>query len=153
MLSVGGVMISGWAMVRFGARRTVLVSFVGTFTGMAGLVLHAYWPHEGWVLLYVLAFGLSQGARGPIISALNARIFARGRVNSIYGLIFMLMSFGSALGAWLSGFLFDLTGDYAVGFVVASALVVVAASPFLVTRRLVDVRELPPPDGGGASTR
>jgi len=97
------------------------------------------------VLIWVLAFGTSQGARGPVISSLNARIFARGRVSSIYGLIFMLMSFGSAFGAWLSGLLHDLTGDYMVGFFVASLSVFLAVAPFTLTRRLVDARELPPP--------
>lgn len=145
MLSIGGVMTSGWAMVRFGVRRTVLVSFLGTFVGILSLALYAYSPHGGWVLLYVLAFGISQGARGPVISALNARIFARGRVSSIYGLIFMLMSFGSAFGAWLSGVLHDLTGDYAAAFLVACAAVFLAAAPFAATRRLTDARELPPP--------
>jgi len=145
MLSIGGVMVSGWANVHFGIRRATVISFVGTFLGIFGLFLFALWPHPSWVLLWVLAFGTSQGARGPVISALNARIFARGRVSSIYGLIFMLMSFGSAFGAWLSGLLHDLTGDYMVGFFVASLSVFLAVAPFTLTRRLVDARELPPP--------
>lgn len=145
MLSICGVMMSGWAMVRFGVRRATVVSFVGTFLGIFGLVCFAVWPHGGWVLLYIVAFGISQGARGPVISALNARIFARGRVSSIYGLIFMIMSFGSAFGAWLSGLLHDLTGDYTAAFVVACLAVFLAAAPFVVTRRLVEAKELPPP--------
>ncbi|TKT74796.1 MFS transporter [Aquamicrobium sp. LC103] len=145
MLSICGVMMSGWAMVRFGVRRATVVSFVGTFIGIAGLCFFAFWPHAGWVLLYMLAFGTSQGARGPVISALNARIFARGKVSSIYGLIFMIMSFGSAFGAWLSGVLHDLTGDYTAAFIVACFAVFLAAAPFVVTRRLVEARELPPP--------
>jgi len=145
MLSICGVMVSGWANVHFGIRRSTVVSFAGTFFGIFGLCLFALWPHPGWVLLYVLAFGTSQGARGPVISSLNARIFARGKVSSIYGLIFMLMSFGSAFGAWLSGFLHDVTGDYIAGFVVACLSVFLAVAPFTLTRRLVDARELPPP--------
>ncbi|MGI6856754.1 MFS transporter [Mesorhizobium sp. 1B3] len=145
MLSICGVMVSGWAMVRFGVRRATVISFIGTFLGISGLVCFALWPHVGWVLLFVVAFGTSQGARGPVISALNARIFARGRVSSIYGLIFMIMSFGSAFGAWLSGLLHDVTGDYTAAFAVACLSVFLAAAPFLVTRRLVEARELPPP--------
>lgn len=145
MLSIGGVMLSGWANVYLGIRRATLISFTGTFLGIVGLCLYSVWPNPLWVLVYVLAFGTSQGARGPVISALNARIFARGRVSSIYGLIFMLMSFGSAFGAWLSGFLHDLTGDYMAAFIVACLSVFLAAAPFTLTRRLVDARELPPP--------
>lgn len=145
MLSIGGVMTAGWATVRYGYKRSVVVSFAGTGIGILGLGMFAWLPHPGWVLLYVLAFGTSQGARGPVISALNARIFASGRVSSIYGLIFMLMSLGSAGGAWLSGLLHDWTGDYVVGFFVAAFAVLLALAPFTLTRRLVDAKELPPP--------
>lgn len=145
MLSIAGVMTSGWATVLFGIRRSTVVSFAGTFFGILGLCVFAIWPHPVWVLVYVLAFGTSQGARGPVISAVNARIFANGRVSSIYGLIFMLMSLGSATGAWLSGFLHSLTGDYTVGFLVAALNVGLAVAPFTLTRKLVDARELPPP--------
>ena len=145
MLSIFGVIVSGWAMVRFGIRRATLVSYAGTLAGVLALLAFAIWPHPALVWLFILTFGTSQGARGPVISSLNARIFARGRVSSIYGLIFMLMSFGSAFGAWLSGRLYAWTGDYSAAFVVAALAVVLAAAPFVLTRRLTHARELPPP--------
>lgn len=145
MLSIFGVIVSGWATVRFGIRRATLVSYGGTLAGILALLAFALWPHPALVWLFILTFGTSQGARGPVISALNARIFARGRVSSIYGLIFMLMSFGSAFGAWLSGRLFAWTGDYAAAFTAAAAAVLLAAAPFVLTRRLTEAQELPPP--------
>lgn len=148
MLSIGGVIFSGWAMVRFGVRRTTNVSFIGTLTGILAMLAYSYWPHWSWVLLYVLAFGTSQGARGPVISSLNARIFAHGRVNSIYGLIFMIMSLGSAFGAWMSGQLHGWTGDYTTAFAVAGVAVLLAMAPFTVSRRLTAARMLPPPSKG-----
>ncbi|GGE23241.1 Predicted arabinose efflux permease, MFS family [Gemmobacter megaterium] len=145
MLSIFGVILSGWAMMRFGIRRATLVSYVGTMAGILALLAFARWPHPALVWVFILTFGTSQGARGPVISALNARIFARGRVSSIYGLIFMLMSFGSAFGAWLSGRLYAWTGDYSAAFVVAAAAVLLAAAPFVLTRRLTEAQELAPP--------
>lgn len=111
------------------------------------MLAYSRWPNWAWVLVYVLAFGTSQGARGPVISSLNAGIFARGRVNSIYGLIFMIMSLGSAFGAWLSGFLHNLTGDYTTAFAVASIAVLLAMSPFTLSQRLTGAQTLPPPAG------
>ncbi len=145
MLSIVGVIASGWANVRFGIQRATLVSYAGTLAGILALLAFSWWPHTALVWIFILTFGTSQGARGPVISALNARIFARGRVSSIYGLIFMLMSFGAAFGAWLSGRLYVWTGDYSAAFVTAALAVFLAASPFMATRRLIDARELPPP--------
>lgn len=145
MLSIFGVIVSGWATVRFGIRRATLVSYAGTLIGVLALMAFAYWPNPVLVWVFILTFGTSQGARGPVISALNARIFARGRVSSIYGLIFMLMSFGSAVGAWLSGQLYRWTGDYSAAFLMAAVAVLFAAAPFVLTRRLSEAQELPPP--------
>lgn len=145
MLSIFGVVMSGWATVRFGIRRSIAVSFGGTLIGILALIAFSFWPHPVLVWVFILTFGTSQGARGPVISALNARIFARGRVSSIYGLIFMLMSFGAAGGAWASGQLYAWTGDYRAGFWLAAVAVFLAAAPFLLTRRLSAAQELSPP--------
>jgi cyanate permease len=40
------------------------------------------------------------------------------------------MSVGAALGSWVSGVLYDLTGGYRASFVFSMACVVVAALPF-----------------------
>lgn len=145
MLSIFGVLLSGWASVRFGIRRSTLISFLSTFVGLVALLAFSFWPLGLFVLVFVICFGTSQGARGPVISSLNARIFARGRVSSIYGLIFMLMSFGAAFGSWLSGRLYVWTGDYSAAFAASAVAIVLAAAPFFATRRLTDARELPPP--------
>jgi len=145
MLSIFGVLMSGWASQRFGILRSTLVSYAGTLIGIIALFAFSIWPHGVLVLIFVLGFGTSQGARGPVISSLNARIFAHGRVSSIYGLIFMLMSFGAATGSWLSGRLYEWTNDYSAAFVVAALAILLAGAPFVFTRRLTQATEMPPP--------
>lgn len=146
MLSIVGVLTSGWLAARKGFRFTVSLSFAATLVGILALLSFSFVP-AGWlVLVYVLAFGLSQGARGPVISTLSARIFARGQVGAIFGAIFMTMSFGSALGAWVTGFLYDLTGDYRAAFLFSAASVVGAVSPFWYSSRLRNPGPLPWPE-------
>ncbi len=145
MLSIVGVLASGWLAARKGFRFTVSLSFAATLVGVFALLSFSFVPAGGLVLVYVLAFGISQGARGPVISTLSARIFARGQVGTIFGAIFMTMSFGSALGAWVTGFLHDLTGDYRAAFLFSAVSVVGALSPFWYSSRLRDPRPLPWP--------
>jgi MFS family permease len=142
MLSILGVLGSGWLSIRFGFRFTVTLSFVATLTGIAALFWFSYVQMPLLVLVYVISFGVSQGARGPVISTLSARIFARGSVGSIFGVIFMAMSFGSALGAWMGGFLHDLTGDYRAAFVFSALSVIGAVSPFWYSGRLTNAKPL-----------
>lgn len=140
MLSIVGALGSGWLAAQ-------------------GVPLHGHpvlyrdahrHPRAGWfsfapfgalVLIYVLAFGVSQGARGPVISTLLTCIFARGQV----GAIFMTMSFGSAPGTWISGFLQDVTGGYRTAFLFSAISVVGAVSPFWYSSRLRSPGPLPRP--------
>lgn len=145
MLSVGGVLFAGLLCARFGNRFTATLSFVLTFAGTSALLAFSIVPSPLLVFVWVVVFGISQGARGPIISTLTARIFARGSVASVFGTIFMLMSFGSALGSWISGFLHDATGSYRPGFVFAALCMVIACAPFWLSDRLRDPRSLEPP--------
>lgn len=145
MLSILGVLFAGVLCARFGNRFTATISFMGTFIGTAALLGFSVVSSPALVLVWVAAFGISQGARGPIISTLTARIFARGSVASIFGTIFMLMSFGSAFGSWISGFLHDLTGSYQAAFVFSGLCILLACMPFWTSRRLLDPVALEPP--------
>ena len=153
MLSIVGVLGAGWLAARQGFRFTVTLSFAATLIGITALFCFSFRPLGLLVLIYVLAFGVSQGARGPVISTLSARIFARGQVGGIFGTIFMTMSFGSALGAWITGFLHDLTGDYRAAFLFSAASVVGAVSPFWYSRRLRDPIPLPWPASAHGRTK
>jgi MFS family permease len=60
-------------------------------------------------------------------SALTADIFGRFSVGSIFGTIFVVHQGGAALGSWLGGLLFELTGGYGAAFGIASVQLLVAA--------------------------
>ncbi len=137
MLSVLGVSGAGWLADRFGHKRAATVSFSGTFLGTVVLFLMSFQaPH--WLLgAYVLLFGICQGARGPVIASLSARLFPGPGHAAIYGAIYACMSVGSGLGALLSGALHDLTGGYRASFLLSMACVFIAAAPFWTSHTLI----------------
>lgn len=136
MLSVISVAGTGFLAVQFGYRRTVTASYIGSGLGMlmlALLSLHA----AGWLLIaYVLVFGMCQGVRGPIISAICTAKFAGARVATIYGTIYAMNALGAAVGSLMGGLLFDLTRSYRPGFAFAIMAMVLAALPIWVVREL-----------------
>lgn len=136
MLSVVGVSTAGMLSDRFGARATVTATFVSTFIGVVLLYFISYAPAQWALTLYVLFFGISQGARGPIISTIAARVFPGRAQATIYGTIYACMSLGAGLGAYTAGFLFDLTGSYRVGFGFSMFGLLLAAAPFWTTRAI-----------------
>ena len=136
-LSVLGVSSAGWLADRFGHRRAATVSFAGTFVGISLLFAMSFGANVWLLGAYVLLFGICQGARGPLIAGLSARLFSGPGQATIYGVIFACMSVGSGIGALLSGALHDLTGGYRAGFVLAMVAVVLAATPFWTSDAIV----------------
>jgi MFS family permease len=130
LLSVLGMTASGWFADRVGYRTTATASFASTLVGMACLMALSFHP-AGWLVVpFVLFFGISQGARGPLVASLAARHFGGGGFATIYGTMFMWMSLGGAVSTWVSGLLYDLTGGYRAGFLFAMVCVAIAVAPF-----------------------
>jgi MFS family permease len=130
MMSAMSVMGSGFTSDRFGYRRVVNASFVGTATGMALLIVLAFAPHAWLLVLFVPTFGLCMGVRGPIVSSVSTRYFAGPSVAAIYGGIYASNAVGAAFGSFVGGLLHDLTGGYKVGFAFALVCMAIASVPF-----------------------
>lgn len=121
VLSVIGILVTGWFSDRIGRLPVVTITFVCTIAGILCLLAIAAWPATLLLYGFVLFFGLMQGARGPILVALVAKIFAGGSVGAIFGTLSMALGLGAGVGSWLSGLLHTYTGSYALSFAMAAA--------------------------------
>jgi len=130
MLSTFGVVGAGWLADRIGSRNAVTLSFAGTLSGIALLVIMTLVPAAFLMVLFVMAFGICQGARGPVVSTLCTQLFAGPALATIYGTVFAFNAFGAALGSWTSGVLHDFSGGYRVSFMLAFASISIAVLPF-----------------------
>ena len=81
--------------------------------------------------LTALAFGVLMGflwlGTVPLTNAVVAQIFGVRHLAMLSGFVFFSHQFGSFLGAWIGGWLFDRTGSYDIAWVIAAALGVIAA--------------------------
>lgn len=78
------------------------------------------------VVAAIGGFGMSGSM--AMTAALTGDLFGRFSVGSIMGMIFLSHQAGAALGSWLGGFLFDLSGGYGLAFAVACSLLLVGAT-------------------------
>ena len=116
MLAFGIVsrLVSGWICDRIGGLRTLLLG-----SALQGIALLLFLPFNGLVSLYVVAalFGLFQGGIVPSYAIIVREYFPPREAGVRTGIILMATLFGMALGGWLSGGIFDLTGSYRAAFV------------------------------------
>jgi MFS family permease len=116
MLGLGVVsrLASGWICDRIGGRRTLLLG-----SSLQALALVLFLPFDGLASLYVLSalFGLVQGGIVPAYAVIVREFFPPEEAGVRVGTVLMATVFGMALGGWMSGVIFDLTGSYQTAFV------------------------------------
>ena len=116
MLGFGIVsrLLSGWISDRIGGLRTLLLG-----SALQGVALVMFLPFDGMVSLYVVSamFGLFQGGIVPAYALIIREYFSAAEAGTRTGIVLMATLFGMALGGWVSGAIFDLTGSYRAAFV------------------------------------
>lgn len=120
MLSFAGIALTGLAADRWPRHVVATASYSLTLIGICALAVFQFVPSVSVLGVFVLAFGLSAGARGPIIMTLMAELFSGRGLASIYGASNLGQGLGAAIGTLGAGVLFDWTGSYTVGFSVCA---------------------------------
>jgi MFS family permease len=106
-------LVSGWMSDHLGGLRTLLLGSV-----LQCLALAAFLPFDTLVPLFLISamFGLFQGGIVPSYALIVREYFSPKDAGARVGTVLMATLFGMALGGWMSGAIFDLTGSYRAAF-------------------------------------
>lgn len=104
---------SGLLADRIGGAATLLLG-----SALQGFALLLYLFFDGLVSLFVISalFGLFQGGIVPMYAILVRDYFPPHEAGTRLGVVIMATLIGMALGGWMSGVIFDLTGSYRAAF-------------------------------------
>lgn len=115
MLAMGIIsrLFSGWISDHIGGLRTLLLGSV-----LQGIALVMFLNTNGLVSLYFVAalFGLFQGGIVPAYALIVREYFDPREAGGRTGTVLMATLLGMALGGWLPGILYDLSGSYQAAF-------------------------------------
>ncbi|WP_204113105.1 MFS transporter [Shimia biformata] len=116
LMLLGGVvsrLISGLVADRLGGVMTLLIG-----STLQCIALFLYLPFDGLVSLYVvsLVFGLSQGGIVPSYAIIVREYMPAREAGARVGFVLIATIVGMALGGWMSGWIYDLTGSYQWAF-------------------------------------
>ena len=116
MLGCGVVsrIVSGVICDRIGGLNTLLLG-----SALQLVVLILYLPFDSLTALYTLAalFGLSQGGIVPSYTIIVRTFFKAKDAGWRIGMALFFTMLGMAVGGWLAGALYDLTGSYELAFI------------------------------------
>jgi MFS family permease len=126
----------GFICDRIGGLRTLLLG-----SSLQGFALLLFLPFNGLASLYVISalFGLFQGGIVPTYAIIVREYFPQREAGARVGAVITATLFGMALGGWMSGVIFDLTGSYRAAFMngILWNLLNVSIAAFLLRRAIV----------------
>jgi len=79
------------------------------------------------VIVFAITMGMAWLGTVPLTSGLVAKVFGMRHLGTLFGVCFLNHQIGSFLGAWLGGYLLDLTGSYSVVWILTAIAGVMAA--------------------------
>ncbi len=92
------------------------------------LFLSLIWANELWEFyLIAVVYGLTYGGTLPSLLLMNSEFFGVTSSGTIYGILIFGATSGGAFGAPLAGYIFDITGNYAMAFM-AGGIVLLAGA-------------------------
>src|SRR3989441_585377 len=130
-MNIMGTLASGWICDRFGRRGPLATYYF--VRGVSLLFLLYVWNVPS-LHLWAALFGLNYISTVPPTTTLTANIYGPYSAGELSGWIFFAHQVGSALGAALAGWVFELTGTYSNAVVSAAVLAFVAAGLAMMIR-------------------
>jgi MFS family permease len=135
-VSMAGRFISGIAIDRVGSKKIIIFCFILLIAVLLWLQIAT----ELWMLyLFAVVYGLAHGGFFTSFSPIVAEFFGIKSHGTLFGITMFFGAFGGALGPFMAGYVFDITGAYAgaiwictviaiLGFVLVTLLKPVAAA-------------------------
>jgi|TARA_B100000768_G_scaffold181259_1_gene203565 MFS family permease len=116
LMLAGGIVsriVSGFLADKIGGLKTLLIG-----SSLQCIALFLYLPFNGLVSLYLvsLIFGLSQGGIVPSYAIVVREHMPAKEAGARVGFVLMMTIVGMALGGWMSGWIYDLSGSYTLAF-------------------------------------
>ena len=134
-VSMAGRFISGITIDRIGSKRVMIVCFILLIAALLWLqITKTLWM----IYLFAAIYGIAHGGFFTAISPIVAEFFGIKSHGALFGIVVFSGTFGGAVGPFLAGYIFDVTGGYnmaiwiailmsALGFALISLLKPIAA--------------------------
>lgn len=134
--SIIGKIGGGWLSDQIDREVVYVAGIVIMIASVGSLLLVGTHPTHWGPYAYAVLLGLGYSVTAALTPALSADRFSGEHFGSIVGAGMFSSAIGSAIGPWLAGWQFDLTGSYTLPFLVAAFCAGIAGAAIWMARRL-----------------
>ncbi len=110
LFNIVGSLLSGAAGQRWSKKRGLSGIYFARSIVITGLLLAPI--SESTIYIFACIMGLLWLSTIPLTTGIVAQVFGVRYMATLFGIVFLSHQFGSFLGVWLGGWIFDATGSY-----------------------------------------
>jgi predicted MFS family arabinose efflux permease len=125
LFNIAGSWACGWLGGRF--RQQQVLGWLYLARGVAIAAFFLLPKSTASVVIFAAVMGLTWLGTVPLTSGWLAKVFGTSHLGTLFGVCFFSHQVGSFLGAWLGGVVFELTGSYAIVWILTAAAGLMAA--------------------------
>ncbi len=114
LANIAGTLTAGWLGKYYSKKYLLAGIYTARTVAAAAFMLFPITP--GSVLFFSAVMGALWLATVPLTSGLVAYIYGLRYMGTLYGIVFFSHQLGGFLGVWLGGRVYDITGDYTLGW-------------------------------------
>ena len=122
IVSTFGRVIFGYVVDLVSKQVVYTLNILTTLVGVGALMVAHDTSHSWLLYVYLVFFGIGFGSRAVIFSALAADIFSGKGFGAILGYSVVSVGLGGAMGSWLGGLFYDLSGSYLISFALSAGV-------------------------------
>lgn len=123
--SILGRLVMGTANDRIGGRHSLMACLA---TLISSLILLQFADSPRMLFLFAFFFGFAHGGIFTVMSPMIAEFFGMSFHGQLFGAVLFVGTIGAAIGPIVTGYIFDITGQYRLAFI---ALIVFAIVGFI----------------------
>jgi MFS family permease len=113
---LGGTLLWGFVSDRLGRDKAYTVATIVALFGVACFIVTPPEASLWFAYFTAVLYSIGHSAGTPTYGAVIGDIFSGPKVGLIFGFLEISFGLGSAFGAWIGGYLFDVTGSYSWAF-------------------------------------
>jgi len=118
-----GRIVIGITADRIGNKQALAISFILVAASLVSLLV----AKEMWLLyLFAVIYGFSWGGTATVRAPIAAEVFGLGSLGMLLGTVEFAVAIGHATGSILPGWIFDVSGNYQLAFLITAALAIIA---------------------------
>jgi len=135
-MNIPGRLLVGRISDRIGRKGTAVICALF----LAGTIIWLICSKDLWMLyIFAMVFGFFYGGLDATTTSLVGDLFGLSSIGIVMGTLSAGWSLGAAIGPFLGGLVYDISGNYSIAFTINVAAMIVVTLLLLLTKRETEI--------------